>query len=181
MDLTILKQLLYALVALGCTWTARAQIPIAPPETHAFQIKAEVIYRCFGGIPSKRRDSRTKISCDNKEYRKVFFNERVNLQIKQEPTPDNDPTLAGSLSRTSLFKGREFVFSMSLFKDITAGKPSAYRLRAIALDDEPDNHRQSEVLTRSSTVKGLNPIRVQYDSVGQPEEIHYSVTIEPAP
>jgi hypothetical protein len=172
-----ISALSFTLFAALCS---HAQAGASTAETHAFQIKAEVTYRCFGGIPPKLRDSRTQVACDNKDYNKVLFNERVNLQIKQEPTPDNTPSLIGDLTRTVPFQGRQFTLALSLFKDIAPGKAAVYHLRTVAQDDEPNNHRQSAVSTRSSTVKSLNPLQFEYNSVGQPEEIHYTVTVEPA-
>lgn len=153
----------------------------AASETHAFAVRAEVQYRCFGGYPPKQRDSRTQVLCDNKTYHQVLVNERVDLRIQQEPSPDPLPSLAGSISRTREFRGRNFALSMSLFKDIEPGKPARYRLHAEADDDEPGRHRQSRVALQAASVKAFSPLQIGYDSVGQPEEIQYLVTIEPAP
>ena len=177
----MLKPFLFASAALGFASAVCAQKPASVPETHSFQIKGEVHYRCFGGNPPKSRDSRTQVACDNKDQHKVLFNERVNVQIKQEPSPDNDPTLTGGLTRTATYQGRTFTMGMSLFKDLEAGQPAVYRLRTVAQDDEPRNPRQSEWISRASAVKSLNPLTVQYLSVGQPEEIVFSVSIAPTP
>ena len=177
----MLKRFLLATAALGCASAVCSQTPASPPETHSFQIKGEVHYRCFGGNPPKSRDSRTQVACDNKDHHKVLFNERVNVQIKQEPSPDNDPTLTGGLTRTATYQGRKFTLGMSLFKDLEPGQPAVYRLRTVAQDDEPRNPRQSEWMSRASAVKSLNPLTVQYLSVGQPEEIVFSVSIAPTP
>ena len=179
--LNMLKPFLFASAALGFASAVCAQKPASPPETHSFQIKGEVHYRCFGGNPPKSRDTRTQVACDNKDQHKVLFNERVSVQIKQEPTPDNDPTLTGGLTRTATYQGRTFTMGMSLFKDLEPGKPAVYRLRTVAQDDEPRNPRQSEWMSRASAVKSLNPLTVQYLSVGQPEEIVFSVSIAPTP
>jgi hypothetical protein len=52
---------------------------------------------------------------------KVLFNEHVNVQIKQEPTPENDTTLTGGLTRTATYQGRKFTLDMNLFKDLEPG------------------------------------------------------------
>lgn len=179
--LNTLKPFLFASAALGFASAVCAQKPASPPETQSFQIKGEVHYRCFGGNPPKSRDSRTQVACDNKDHHKVLFNERVSVQIKQEPTPDNNPSLAGGLTRTATYQGRTFTMGMSLFKDLEPGQPAVYRLRTVAQDDEPRNPRQSEWMSRASAVKSLNPLTVKYLSVGQPEEIVFSVSIAPAP
>ena len=175
----MLKHYLLAIATLGCAWSASAQSTAS--ETHTFQIKAEVNYRCFGGNPPKSRDSRTQVLCDNKDYHKVLFNERVSVQIKREPTPDNNPSLVGDLTRSVAYQGRKFDLYMGLSKDIVPGKPTTYSLRTIAEDDEPGKRRQSEVLTRAKSTKEFSPLTVKYLSMGQPEEIVYTVTIEPAP
>ena len=175
----MLKQFLFAIATLGGAWSVCAQSATA--ETHTFQIKAEVHYRCFGGNPPKSRDSRTQVLCDNKDYHKVLFNERVSVQIKRESTPDNNPSLVGDLTRSVDYQGRKFDLYMGLSKDIAPGKPTTYSLRTLAEDDEPGKRRQSEVLTRAKSPKEFSPLTVKYLSIGHPEEIVYTVTIEPAP
>jgi hypothetical protein len=177
----MLNRFLLASAALGCASAACAQAPASPPETHSFQIKGEVHYRCFGGYPPKSRDSRTQVACDNKDHHKVLFNERVNVQIKQKPSPDNDPSLTGGLTRTATYQGRKFTLYIGLFKDLVPGQAAVYRLRTVAQDDEPRTTRQSEWMSRANAVKSFNPLTVQYQSVGQPEEIVFSVSIAPTP
>ena len=177
----MLKPFSLATIAFLTASVSHAQHPVAAPETHAFQLKAEVHYRCFGGYPPKLKDSRTQVPCDNKTYSQVLFDERISLRIQQEPSPDNSPTLAGAISRTREFRGRHFSVTMSLFKDMNPGQPVVYRLYAEADDDEPAKRRETTLGLRATAVKHFNPLQISYDSRGQPEEIQYRVTIEPAP
>lgn len=177
--LTTLLQRLCLAALLAASASHAQQSPA--PETHAFVVRAEVQYRCFGGYPPKQRDSRTRVLCDNKTYHQVLVNERVDLRIQQEPSPDPSPSLAGSITRKRELRGRNFTLAMSLFKDVAPGKPARYRLHAEADDDEPGQRRQSRVALQAASVKAFSPLQIGYDSVGQPEEIQYLVTIEPAP
>ena len=170
-----------AAVALLAASASHAQHPVAAPETHAFRLKAEVHYRCYGGYPPKLKDSRTQVLCDNKTYSQVLFDERIQLRIQQEPSPDQSPTLAGDISRTREFRGRLFSVTMSLFKVMDPGQPVVYRLYAEADDDEPAKHRATSLGLVATAVKQFNPLQISYESRGQPEEIQYRVTIEPAP
>lgn len=147
-------------------------------ETHLFQIRGEVQYRCYSGIGKpKARDSRTNSVCDNKTQKKILFEERISLKIQDEPDPDNSKDLEGSWDKIFPYRGRNFEIALSLIKSQTGSKP-IYRLRTAALDDEPTT-RRTAVFEEGETVKGLAPLTLDYFSAGQPEEITFSVQIRP--
>lgn len=147
-------------------------------ETHLFQVKGEVQYRCYPGTEKpKARDSRTHAVCDNKTQKKVLFDEKISLKIQDEPDPENSKDLEGAWDKSLPFKGRNFEIAVSLFKSFSGAKP-VYRLRFVALDDEPVT-RKSAVFEEGEVVKALAPLTMDYVSVGQPEEITFTATIKP--
>lgn len=147
-------------------------------ETHVFQIKGEVQYRCYTGPGKpKARDSRTDTVCDNKTQKKVLFDEKVSLKIQDEPDPEMSKDLEGAWDRVIPYKGRNFEIALSLFKTHAGPKP-IYRLRMVAVDDEPTT-RKTAVYEEGETVKSLAPLTMDYVSVGQPEEITFTVTLKP--
>lgn len=147
-------------------------------ETHLFQVKGEIQYRCYSGPGKpKARDSRTNSVCDNKTQKKVLFDEKVALKIQDEPDPENSKDLEGSWDKVTPYKGRDFEVALSLFKSHAGPKP-VYRLRMVTIDDEPTT-RKTVVFEEGEVVKYLAPLTMDYISVGQPEEITFSVTIKP--
>lgn len=156
-----------------------AQVAPAVPaaETHHLRVTAWVSYRCFGGIDGKRRtDERTKAACDNQTTKATLMDEVKAIDLKDEPDPEDSPSLAGSWLQTFKFKGRTFTVAVSLFKDFL---PTRYRLRIVAQDDEPQP-RSTAVFVETPTMPELNPVSVDYGSVGKKEEIRLWVTVQTA-
>ena len=149
-------------------------------ETHAFSIYGIVSYRCYAGTATEKNvDSRTKVPCDSKTTKAVLFNERINLKIDVEPNPENSKDLVGSWQKSVAFSGRNFIVAVSLFKDVVAKSSEVYRLRVVAYDDELTN-RQTAVFANAKSIKNLNALMLNYTSQGQPEEIDFNLTVEPA-
>lgn len=148
-------------------------------ETYFFKVRGTVTYRCYGGYGTQKVfDSRTKAPCDNKTKSKVLFDERVKIEIKVEPNPADSKDLGGDLQKSVQFEGRKFTAAVSLFKLVDVQSTTPYRLRVVAIDDEP-GRRQTAIYTDVDQVKNLNALTVQYSSTGQPEEINYQLLIEP--
>ena len=148
-------------------------------EIYFFKVRGTVTYRCYGGYGTQKFfDSRTKAPCDNKTKSKILFDERVKIEIKVEPNPANSKDLGGDLQRNVQFEGRKFTAAVSLFKLVDVQSLTPYRLRVVAIDDEP-GRRQTAIYADVDQVKNLNALTVQYSSAGQPEEIEYQLLIEP--
>jgi hypothetical protein len=153
---------------------------LAAPETHSFKVHAEVQYRCYGGTGAqKASDTRTHVVCDDQTERKVLVDEVIRIQIRNEPNPDDAKDLEGSWGRTFEYKGRKLQIAVDLFKTVPAKGPRPYELRLVADDDEPGT-RMSSTLAQAEKTSAFNKLTIDYSSRGQPEEITYRVSIEPA-
>ncbi len=145
-------------------------------EVHEFHVRGVVSYRCYVGYDGKRVfDEKTKEPCDNKDYKKVIVDKVVSLRIEDEPDPENSKELAGGWDEKIEFRKRKFTIAIGLFKN-SGSRP--YRIRVVAVDDEPVS-RQTAVFSEIKSISEMNPVELEYSSVGKKEEIMFSARVEP--
>jgi hypothetical protein len=148
-----------------------------PPQTHQFHVLGKLKYRCYPGPEGKKMvDDFTKKPCNNKETEKTVIDKVISIVITDEPDPSDSKELAGTWDESFEFAGRKFVIALTLFKDVA---PNPYRLRLVAHDNEPVA-RETAIFSEFETLTGMNPISIDYTSIGKKEEINFSVEVKSA-
>jgi hypothetical protein len=178
-SLTDWKRTIFFLVVILLTGAVSAgEIP-QKSETYSFKVRGDVSYRCYGGYGAQKDvDSRTKVACDNSTKKETLVNEVVTVQIKAEPNPDDSKDMDGDWVKDVQFEGRKFTAFLSLFKAVDVPSKNPYQLTVDAHDDEP-SHRTTSTFAVARQVKDLNALTVRYSSKEQPEEIEFTLQIEP--
>lgn len=147
---------------------------VSSSEIHKLHVIGRVKYRCYAGYSGKKSfDEITKKPCDNKTYEKTVVDKIVAIEIKDEPDPENSKDLAGSWDESFSFKDRKFEIAISLFKP----EVSSYRLRLVANDNQPVS-RNTAVYADVKNITDINPLIIDYNSVGKKEEIQFWVEVK---
>jgi hypothetical protein len=167
------KKIIVSLIFIfGCDYA----MATTPAEKHSFHVVGSVSYRCYTGYKGVTlTDDMTKNPCDNKTYKSTVIDKVISITIKDEPDPENSKDLEGSWIENFEYQGRKFEIAISLFK---MSPTNIYRVRLVAVDNEP-TPRQTAIYSEMKNVKKMNPLAVDYSSIGKKEEINFLVTISP--
>lgn len=150
---------------------------IFTPETLSFKVTVDVDYRCYGGYKKEKKvDPLTKEICDNKNYKKTLFNKTIKITINSETTPDG-PQYVGDWIDKQSFKGRNFEYAITIFKEFPKNEKPYYTLRATLSDSE--QNRGTATTLKAFSPKEFNPITIDRHSVGPEISAVMSIVAEP--